>query len=201
MKRFCLAGCAVLGLVVIVLLCIPVFMRNTLPPGHYSCQSNLKQIALGIFMYAQDYDEKLPPAIFQKKTVGWANGIQPYLKSTRIFQCPEQWHPETPAPDEPGFTDYWMNSNIAGLENKKITNSEQIIILGDGDGDSPESTASYAINQLPASWLQSSDSPAKRHLGGANYAFADGHVKLLQPEQVTQEKPAKNKDVYTFRIK
>jgi prepilin-type processing-associated H-X9-DG protein len=52
-------------------------------------------------------------------------------------------------------------------------------MLGDGDGNSPQSTASYAINHLPASWLQSANSPAKRHLGGAHYAFADGHVKWL----------------------
>jgi len=152
-------------------------------------------------MYSQDYGEKLPPVIFGTKTVGWVNGLQPYLKNYQVFQCPFEPNPAQDNPHLSGFTDYWLNSNVAGLQDKKLKNVDHLIMLGDGDGGSPESTASYAINHLPASWLQSSDSPAKRHLGGANYAFADGHVKWLKPEQITQEMPPKNKDIYTFRLK
>jgi len=168
-----------------------------------SCPSNLKQISLAIFMYDQDYDDKLPPAIFPGKTVGWANGLQPYTKSYALFQCPLEpynqqkynslatkiriltgiypHHEKAPAPNQPRFTSYWLNSNIAGLADKDVVDPSRLIILGDGDGNSPESTASYAINHLPSAWIQLPDSPAKRHLGGANYAFADGHVKWLKP--------------------
>jgi len=38
----------------------PVFARARENARRASCQSNLKQIALGAFMYRQDYDEKLP---------------------------------------------------------------------------------------------------------------------------------------------
>src|SRR5690242_16771830 len=89
MKQFCLFGCGTLFFLLICLVFFPLFTRSRVS-GPVSCQSHLKQIALGIFMYAQDYDDKLPPAIFPGKTVGWANGLQPYLKSTQIFQCPEE---------------------------------------------------------------------------------------------------------------
>jgi prepilin-type processing-associated H-X9-DG protein len=187
------------------------------------CISNIKQVALATLMYSQDYGGKLPPAIFPGKTVGWANGIQPYIKSYALLQCPAvDYHQKyslmaelnrllitsvtprqtrIPQANQTGFTDYWMNNNLSGVEAEKIHNADQIILLGDGDGSSPESTASYAINHLPVSWLQSSDSPAKRHLGGANYAFADGHVKWVKPGQVSQLPPSKKHPVYTFSIR
>jgi len=168
-----------------------------------SCQSNLKQIALGMFMYAQDYDDKFPPAVFHDKTVGWANGLQPYLRSYGIFQCPIETHPaqKTPQPDKPGFTDYWMNSNLSRLDLNKVNNLDKIIMFGDGDGGAPESTASYAIDRLPVEWRNLSDSPARRHHGGANYAFLDGGVKWLKPEQIAQVPPLKKSQFHTFLVK
>jgi len=226
MKRFCLFGCGTLFFLLICLVFFPLFTRSRVS-GPASCQSNLKQIALGIFMYAQDYDNKFPLAIVPDKTVGWANGLQPYLKSTQIFQCPEEENEQQdilivdmmkrlfggsalthqnviPAPDKPAYTDYWLNRNLSGLDINKLklpaSEDEQVIMLGDGDGSSHQSTASYSINRLPESWRTSSYSPAKRHLGGANYAFLDGHVKWLKPEQVSQLPPSKKNPVYTFSI-
>ena len=40
----------------------PVFARARENARRASCQSNLKQIGLGIFQYTQDYDEKMRPA-------------------------------------------------------------------------------------------------------------------------------------------
>lgn len=126
------------------------------------------------------------------------------MKSYAVFQCPlEEYNQEkynslatkiriltgvyhdrekAPAPNQRRFTSYWLNSNIAGLTDQQIVSPSRLILLGDGDGNSPEATASYAINHIPASWMQSPNSPAKRHLGGAFYAFADGHVAWLNPE-------------------
>lgn len=176
------------------------FLFPNIGPGGGNCQSNQKQIALALFEYDQDYDQKLPPAIIHDQTVGWANALQPYLRSYAIFQCPVEKNPmqKFPQPNQPGFTDYWMNSNIAGLEDKKVIDPSQLIMLGDGDGASPASTASYAINRLPSSWLQLPVPPMTRHLGGANYAFADGHIKWLEPNQVSQLPSSKKHPVFTF---
>jgi len=115
------------------------------------CPSNLKLIALGMSMYAADYDNKLPPAIFPGKTVGWANGLQPYMKSYGVFQCPFDTHSKQkiPRPNQPGFTDYWMNRNLSGMKGEKIDYVNNTIMLGDGDGGSAASSASYAINEIP----------------------------------------------------
>src|ERR1041384_5548289 len=50
-----------------------------------SCQSNLKQMALGLLMYQQDYDERYPP---MKMTAQVQNRIHPYIKNRSVFTCP-----------------------------------------------------------------------------------------------------------------
>jgi hypothetical protein len=51
----------------------------------------MKQIALGIMQYTQDYDEMLPPsrnASVANKTTPWHYLIQPSIGSTAIFKRP-----------------------------------------------------------------------------------------------------------------
>lgn len=68
----------------------PVFARARENARKSSCQSNLKQIGLGWLQYQQDYDEKTTPGIIYvgNGLVGWAQMIQPYIKSVQVFQCP-----------------------------------------------------------------------------------------------------------------
>jgi prepilin-type N-terminal cleavage/methylation domain-containing protein/prepilin-type processing-associated H-X9-DG protein len=71
----------------------PVFGRARENARRSSCQSNLKQIGLGIMQYTQDYDERLPAhyngAISLAGGVNsWRRQIFPYVKSTQIFACP-----------------------------------------------------------------------------------------------------------------
>ncbi len=76
----------------------PVFGRARENARRSSCQSNMKQIGLGILQYIQDCDENLPMR-FTRVPFTSANGTnygvqswrkmtQPYLKSAQIFQCP-----------------------------------------------------------------------------------------------------------------
>lgn len=77
---------AIIALLAAIL--FPVFGRARENARRSSCQSNLKQIGLGLIQYTQDYDETMP----NDKTVGnmlrWSDAIQPYVKSTQIFDCP-----------------------------------------------------------------------------------------------------------------
>lgn len=75
----------------------PVFARARENARRSSCQSNLKQIGLGMLQYSQDYDERLPSTLQLKALAGdwpidnrgaWAGQVYPYLKSTQIFRCP-----------------------------------------------------------------------------------------------------------------
>ena len=75
----------------------PVFARARENARRASCQSNLKQIGLGIMQYSQDYDEhwlpirvdpSAPNSYKDPNIFHWAEIIQPYLKSTQIYKCP-----------------------------------------------------------------------------------------------------------------
>ena len=87
----------------------PVFARAREKARMASCQSNAKQMALGVLMYAQDYDEitcgaygnssgnpagslrpPLPPGPVTARTAWWfwPDMIYPYVKNTQLFTCP-----------------------------------------------------------------------------------------------------------------
>jgi prepilin-type N-terminal cleavage/methylation domain-containing protein/prepilin-type processing-associated H-X9-DG protein len=72
----------------------PVFARARENARRASCQSNLKQIGIGIMMYVQDYDEKMPfnynyrDSPSNTTLVRWQDIIQPYVKSYQVIVCP-----------------------------------------------------------------------------------------------------------------
>ena len=81
---------AIIALLAAIL--FPVFARARENARRSSCQSNLKQIGLGFMQYAQDYDEALP-LTGGSTGLGWANDLQPYLKSSQILQCSSESTP------------------------------------------------------------------------------------------------------------
>src|SRR6187402_3092152 len=79
---------AIIGLLAAIL--FPVFSRARENGRRSVCQSNLKQIGIGMLQYSQDYDEKIIARTVQVQGeyISWRVIIQPYLKSTQIFACP-----------------------------------------------------------------------------------------------------------------
>ncbi len=73
----------------------PVFARAREKARQASCQSNLKQIALAVLMYVQDYDERFPCTPYwecgrpnNSNTTRWYAVVQPYVKNAQLFRCP-----------------------------------------------------------------------------------------------------------------
>lgn len=98
-KAFTLIELLVVIAIIAILAAIlfPVFARARENARRSSCQSNLKQIGLGMMQYTQDYDERFPATdtCYQIGGAGqtfptatWDLVIQPYLKSTQILTCP-----------------------------------------------------------------------------------------------------------------
>jgi prepilin-type N-terminal cleavage/methylation domain-containing protein len=70
----------------------PVFAQAREKARQATCISNLKQLGLGINMYAQDYDELLPYN-YNYRSDGavwwwWQDSIHPYVKNDAIYTCP-----------------------------------------------------------------------------------------------------------------
>ncbi len=198
MKRaFTLIELVVVLAIVFILAAIlfPVFQR-----GHgdnarlASCQSNLKQIGLGMLQYAQDYDERLPCIASNsvasstrpfQHPYGWADGIQPYIKSLGVLQCPTQGIGKpTLEATQPGFTDYYFNTNLDKRQQKLIADPANTFLCGEGNDGHDGSDARYNRNAISQAWLDTEKSPVRRHLDASNFLFADGHVKAFGFEKI-----------------
>lgn len=163
-----------------------------------SCQTKLEKIGLAFLLYAQDYDGKLPPNRANTPlsfTVGWRNELHEYGKRVGMginpFKCPTIFTRSGLNPLN--ATDYWLNGHLVMDKPYRgfIVYPASTLLAGDG---AIESDPDYTFKSLPENWKTDQNSPAQRHMGGANYVFLDGHVKWLKPQQISNEPKA----LYTF---
>jgi prepilin-type N-terminal cleavage/methylation domain-containing protein/prepilin-type processing-associated H-X9-DG protein len=191
----------------------PVFARARENARRASCQSQMKQIALGIHQYVQDYDEKYPMSDLGADTsyaaggaYGWADALQPYLKSTQIYQCPSEVGRVAALPTgggsaNTGYTDYWGNYNLMPpswsqpVSVAQLNYSANTVLNFESTGAEGTPTGCYAgvgyaysarvvAQKQTTCYPAGSSLPEVRHLEGANFSFADGHVKWFKPGKV-----------------
>jgi prepilin-type N-terminal cleavage/methylation domain-containing protein/prepilin-type processing-associated H-X9-DG protein len=221
---------AIIALLAAIL--FPVFARARENARRASCQSNLKQMALGVKQYIQDYDERYPQVDFTGAASpdgsrGWTVALQPYLKSTQILQCPSDAQKAVSTATTLGYSDYWYNANLAGQHEARFTAVAVTILTGDGDGTTAESTGNFAMTfngaeandstalnvdndslnytvnfvtlgdlAYPATTIPNS---TQKHLEGANYSFADGHVKWYRQDKITDVAASVGDPTFKFR--
>jgi prepilin-type N-terminal cleavage/methylation domain-containing protein/prepilin-type processing-associated H-X9-DG protein len=194
----------------------PVFARARENARRSSCQSNLKQIGIGIMQYTQDYDESLP--LFQVRSAtdrtGWAETVQPYIKSTQVFQCPSD---ETPVAktfsmppgltgsaasgdDYYGASDYAYNLNLGDNQSNSVpkpvllsalTQPVQTVMVLDSN------TPAFATSNYSGGCITTytdlscigkatiKNAGAQAHLEGGNWLMTDGHVKWYKGASTT----------------
>lgn len=100
---------AIIALLAAIL--FPVFSRARENARRASCQSNLKQLGLGMMQYVQDYDEYQPAGlggtISTSMGKGWAGQILPYVKSTEVFRCPNELNRYSGSPASSAIVKYY----------------------------------------------------------------------------------------------
>ena len=168
----------------------PVFAKAREKARQTSCLSNVKQLDLGVLQYAQDYDECLPFAQMDYSfgavyilgnitNATYPSHLMPYLKNSQIAICPSLkgtasgygWgHIHQPYRSGAAPTVYQAVS--MGYYNYP---AEQLLFM-----DSESGTTSYNWVYCPEYTTDGGNGyVAKRHNGGANVAFLDGHCKWL----------------------
>jgi prepilin-type N-terminal cleavage/methylation domain-containing protein/prepilin-type processing-associated H-X9-DG protein len=202
-KGFTLIELLVVIAIIAILAAIlfPVFARARENARRASCQSNLKQIGLGMMQYTQDYDEKVIPSTLAEgyggsdKRSTWPQLVQPYVKSTQLFTCPSDtktvqmngyWTNLT----TPNFRNsYLYNSDMGGESNSvslaAIQNVATTVAVFDG-GTNPTS------NSNPLLWTQK-DAPFRTKPfvdnnvgsgGGDEYDYGGPHPRHLETVNV-----------------
>ena len=194
-KGFTLIELLVVIAIIAILAAIlfPVFARAREKARQTSCLNNVKQIDLGILMYAQDYDERLVIASnwnflpIGTGSMVWYQAVEPYVKNAQVFNCPS-------CPDDHSYRSYGWNyqefgeghssggfSKFPATKLAAVEFPASTIIIGDSSGDWGASGVYLFRRGLTRS--------ARLHNGGGNMAFLDGHVKWQTYGQLTAREP------------
>jgi len=110
-------GVAMLAIVGAII--FPVFARGRAKARVTACVSNMKQLALGIQMFAEDYDGRLPGA------VTWEEDIMPYVKNEQLFECLSR-----PRREKGGYA---INPLVAGSKLEDIADPATTVLLYEVD--------------------------------------------------------------------
>ncbi len=166
------------------------------------CLNNLRQIGLATILYADDNEDRMPASSHMAGEISWVASLPPYLSYevsatslggvTNLYLCPVEKSgtprlysyaandfllkvvtlPGNPAPigqrtQVPNPSDtLWMTES-----SENLLNEDHFHFAG-----SPMSGFGYAPNAFLSQVI------ARRHLGGANYLFVDGHVQAIKWE-------------------
>ena len=185
----------------------PVFARAREKARQASCLSNLKQNALAILMYAQDYDGRCPLAYYYSADfslewawdafVNYGTGatsvglIGPYTNNAQINQCPSFDGPSWGRP----YTGYAYNTSYlgggqfegpgytprSGASLGSVKSPSETVLLA----DSAYWDATVVRGLAGNNFLRAPNDPSNyigpnahfRHNDTADVAYADGHAK------------------------
>lgn len=172
----------------------PVFARARENARRASCQSNLKQIGLGIMQYTQDYDERLPASVANNggdSSHSLSYYVQPYIKSTQVFRCPSD---TTTTATSYGYNYVYLAGGglATAISIAAIQNVAQTLMLLDS-----YNVSTYDFIYAPRYWrsngaaspLATAPSTTNayqhgnaddRHLETINTLWCDGHVKSVK---------------------
>ena len=157
-------GCAVLMIPILAAILFPVFSQARNKAQSVSCLSNMKQMSLGLMMYQQDYDERMPPA---KR---WMDASYPYIKSDNVFHC------SVYSSQNRQNYGYGFNSTLSQLSSTQIAGKNLSRV------STPMLFESGKLGRNEYDPVQSVINPPRHH-DGNNFAYLDGHAKYKRGTQ------------------
>ncbi len=110
-------GGGIFLIAILAAILFPVFQKVRGNARLASCETNVQQIDLALFQYAQDHNGKFPPPAAYK------NAVFPYVKSEAIFHCPA---------DKDGPVAYALNANLQKVNLNDLAHPERVVTIYEG---------------------------------------------------------------------
>lgn len=166
-------------------LLLPVLEQAAKKTEAVTCLCNLRSLVLAAFLYADDWDDYLPPALVPASPAGystcWDRTLHPYLRNSQMYICVSDANP-TPGPS---FTHSFPHSYGINFA-LTLLGGYQAASLRRTDLNQPDNTILFFDLNQPYSygwqsdWGNANQYVAERHLGGVNFAFAGGNARWLR---------------------
>jgi prepilin-type N-terminal cleavage/methylation domain-containing protein/prepilin-type processing-associated H-X9-DG protein len=192
-KGFTLIELLVVIAIIAILAAIlfPVFAKAREKARQSSCASNVKQLALSILSYKQDFDETYPlswPVTAPQGTPGtrsnscgtynywWMDLLAPYVKNEQVFHCPSGERSQC----------------LVAVANSYAPSQEMSMGVKDSAVTVPANTFMIADCAANASIYphDTKGGIAYRHSEKFNGAYFDGHVKAASMWPATKASTA-----------
>ena len=196
-KGFTLIELLVVIAIIAILAAIlfPVFARAREKARETQCLSNVKEIALGLLMYASDYDSRLPAGSYQ--IVGaagcdgkffWPRVVTPYIgtgdgassSGKALWRCPS-WREVSQNWYCGAYADYGLNSSVMSRLEAEIQYPAATVMLGEYAYWHPTGLTWYGWYSWGGWGAYNRTTPSSGcrydHNGRQNIAFCDGHAK------------------------
>lgn len=205
---------AILGILAALL--FPVFSRARENGRRASCQSNLKQIGLGLLQYSQDFDEilvadwhgstaadgtdKTQPLSSATVSYKWMDAAFPYIKNEQVFNCPSaqgraarpyRYYKNLSAETE-DYGSYTITHGY-GANNSVRTPPVSHPLLDDLVNLSQVADAPRTVwisdgngDFYSSVTVNGVNNVLERHLEMTNVLFLDGHVKAVTLDRINR---------------
>ncbi len=111
-------GGGIFVVAILAAILFPVFQKVRGNARLTSCESNVKQIELGLIQYAYDNNNKFPAGDYKA-------AIMPYTKSESLFHCPADTVTG-------GASDYSLNPSLQGVSLAKLSDPANTVAIYEG---------------------------------------------------------------------
>jgi prepilin-type N-terminal cleavage/methylation domain-containing protein/prepilin-type processing-associated H-X9-DG protein len=192
----------VIGIIgILAAMLMPALARAKGKANEIKCLNHLRQLGLGLNMYAQDYNGEFPPRRIPPDA--WPHRLKPFYLDWQILTCPsDRFGVAGLFADERnpkrsflinGFNDFFMKTLkekdyrlfrqwkwTHGMKESDIPNPSQTILFGEKRSGSPHVHMDVDQGERGNDFEEIDHN---RHGRGSNFAFGDNSVRLLGKNQ------------------
>jgi prepilin-type processing-associated H-X9-DG protein len=163
-RGLAIAGICVSGFMLLVsipmtaAMVLPALAKAKSKAQTINCVNNVKQLSLGMMMYANGNSNAYPLAD------GWCDAIRNQVGAVQVFRCPSDSQGSRSA--------YAFNTNLSGVSLSSVKNPATTVLIFECDGGWNVSGGSETVVRNP------------RHGQRLVVGFADGHVESVSTSQL-----------------